>query len=112
VSCLCPGGTSTESSQAIDENNLNQSSFCQSPEAVAVEAVRGLFKKQFRIVPGWRNRLLYWLSQTLPEAIKIMIIKSVFKKKRSQENILKKPEPATLRSYAVVNGYQEVTTKR
>lgn len=108
VSCLCPGGTSTEGSMAIDENNLSKSSFCQVPEAVAAEAVRGLFKKRFRIIPGWRNRLLYWLSQTLPEVLKIAIIKSVFKKKMVQEKENLTQEASTLRSYAVANSYQKV----
>jgi short-subunit dehydrogenase len=111
VSCLCPGGTSTEGSQAIDENNLNKSSFCQSPEAVAAEAVRKLFRKRFRIIPGWRNRMLYWLSQTLPEALKIKIITSVFKKKQAHGKMSLKPQASSVRSYAVAPTYQKVTSK-
>jgi len=50
------------------------------PEEVAREAVKQLYKKRFRIVPGFKNRFLYRLSQILPMPVKIMIIQSVFKK--------------------------------
>lgn len=111
VSCLCPGGTSTEGSIAIDENNLSKSSFCQLPEEVAEEAVRGLFKKRFRIIPGWRNRFLYLMVQTLPEALKIWIIKSVFKKRSVGEKRLQKTESSAVRAYAVAKHYEDASIK-
>ena len=83
VSCLCPGGTLTERvKKSLHENQINRNSFCQLPEEVAVEAVKQMYQKQFRIVPGWQNKLLYWFSQALPDFIKIRIIQTAFKSSR------------------------------
>ena len=81
VSCLCPGGTLTPKVELhLKEMKGNRKGFCQMAEDVAKVAVKALYKKRFRIVPGLSNRFLYWLSQILPMAIKVMIIQSVFKK--------------------------------
>jgi len=81
VSCLCPGGTMTPKVQSfLSEMKFKRKGFCQLPEEVAKVAVRQLYKRKFRIVPGFQNQFLYWLSQILPMPLKIMIIQSVFKK--------------------------------
>ena len=80
VGCLCPGGTLTERVQHLmDQKKVNRRGFCQRPEAVAAEGIRGLYQKQFRIIPGRQNRFLYWLSQILPEVIKMLIIRIAFR---------------------------------
>jgi uncharacterized protein len=80
VGCLCPGGTLTERIRLdLAKQKLKRASFCQFPEEVAKYAVDKMYAKKFRIIPGWRNRILFWLSQLLPEFIKIQIIEMAFK---------------------------------
>jgi uncharacterized protein len=82
VSCLCPGGTLTERiKESLTAEQKKRQSFFQTPECVAEYAVAKLLKKKFRIIPGWRNKLLYCLSQALPEFLKIMLINVCFKPK-------------------------------
>ena len=81
ISCLCPGGTMTPKVESfLKEMKGRRKGFCQMPEDVAKVAVKQLYKKRFRIVPGMSNRFLYWLSQILPMPVKVLIIQSVFKK--------------------------------
>jgi short-subunit dehydrogenase len=87
VCCLCPGGTLTERvRRELGEKKLNRTKFCQSPEEVAAIAVEAMYRKKFRIIPGWYNRVLFWLSQTLPDAIKIQIIELAFKREAPKGN--------------------------
>lgn len=80
VSCLCPGGTLTERVvKMMNEQNLNRRRFCQRPEEVADVAVQKLYQKKFRIIPGRRNRALYYLSNVLPEFIKCAMIGFAFR---------------------------------
>jgi uncharacterized protein len=80
VSCLCPGGTLTERVRSeMSEKNLKRNAFCQSPEEVAKTGVSGLYEKRFRIIPGWYNRVLFWLSQILPDFVKIQLITLAFR---------------------------------
>ncbi len=89
VSCLCPGGTMTPKVQSfLSEMKFRRKGFCQLPEEVAKAAVKHLYKKRFRIVPGLPNRFLYWLTQILPMPVKIMIIQSVFKKSSPPPTLL------------------------
>jgi hypothetical protein len=55
--------------------------FTQSPEAVAKTAVKKLFTKQFRIVPGFHNRVLLGISRVLPGFITDKILVDMFKPK-------------------------------
>jgi uncharacterized protein len=79
VSCLCPGGTMTERVKSSLTGSMNRKkSFFQSPEEVAAEAVAGMYRKQFRIIPGWRNRVMFRVSRILPEFIKMTLIRICF----------------------------------
>ena len=87
ISCLCPGGTMTPRVQAgLDEKKFRGKAFCQAPQEVAKVAVKQLYKKKFRIVPGIQNRFLYWLSQILPMPLKVLIIQAVFRKSSPPAN--------------------------
>ncbi len=84
VSCLCPGSTLTSPrvrdilERTAGKNRL----FVQTPEAVAKIAVRKLFKRQFKIVPGFHNRLLLGMSRILPESVTDKLLVILFKPKQ------------------------------
>ncbi len=84
VSCLCPGSTLT-SARVRDilyrTSGKTNSIFTQSPQAVAQTAVKKLFKRQFRIVPGLHNRLLLGVSHILPESLTDRLLMQLFKPK-------------------------------
>jgi short-subunit dehydrogenase/membrane protease YdiL (CAAX protease family) len=83
VSCLCPGSTLTSPRvrdillRTAGKNTL----FVQTPEVVAKTAVKKLFKGQFKIVPGFLNRLLLGVSSILPESITNKLLMRLFKPK-------------------------------
>src|SRR5690606_871694 len=68
VSCLCPGGTRTSDKILAHAKSVaGHRYFMQDAEAVAREAVAGLFRGKFRIIPGWHNRIFYVLVCVLPQ---------------------------------------------
>ncbi len=83
VSCLCPGSTLTSPrvrdilKRTAGKNTL----FVQTPQAVAKTAVSKLFKRQFKIVPGFHNRMLLRVSYILPEFITDKLLLKLFKPK-------------------------------
>jgi len=83
VSCLCPGSTLTSPrvQDILMRTGCKNKLLIQTPEAVAKTAVNKLFKKQFRIVPGFHNRLLLGVSQLLPESITDRLLMNIFKPK-------------------------------
>lgn len=83
VSCLCPGSTLTSPRvrDILKRTSGKNTLFLQTPEAVAKTAIRKLFKRQFKIVPGFHNRLLLGVSQILPEAITDKLLMKLFKPK-------------------------------
>ena len=104
VSCLCPGGTLTERVvESMEKSQLKRQKFCQLPQAVAREAVRSMYKRKFRIIPGWQNQILYWLARTLPRFAKIAIINKAFRNKRDRKTTAYHPDPHLLRSFALLN---------
>ena len=104
VSCLCPGGTLTERVlESMEKSQMKRQKFCQLPHEVAIEAVRGMYKDKFRIIPGWQNQILYWLSRTLPRFAKIAIIKKAFQGTTMRKTTIFRPEPPLLRSFALLN---------
>lgn len=82
VSCLCPGSTMSgeRSKKVMKETNYEPNIFCQLPEQVAQEAVSGMLKKKFRIIPGWPNKFIFLMARVLPAFIKIRIVQAVFNK--------------------------------
>jgi hypothetical protein len=84
VSCLCPGGTLTSPRfrEILSKSSGSGSRFLQQPEAVAHRAVKDMFQKKFKIVPGLHNRLLLFLNELLPEKIINWILMRHFKPKK------------------------------
>lgn len=104
VSCLCPGGTLTERvRQSMAKHHLKRQKFCQLPEEVALKAVRSLYAKRFRIIPGVQNQVLYWLSRTLPRFIKIFLIKVAFPPERDSRTPAIGVYPSLMRAFALLN---------
>lgn len=84
VSCLCPGSTLTSPRvrDILERTSGKHRLFVQTPEAVAKIAVRKLFNRQFKIVPGFHNRLLLGISWILPESITDKLLVKLFKPKQ------------------------------
>lgn len=79
VSCLCPGGTLTERIKSSLTTSMKEKmNFFQTPEEVAADGVSGMYEKKFRIIPGWRNRLMFYVSRMLPEFVKIKLVGTCF----------------------------------
>jgi short-subunit dehydrogenase len=80
VSCLCPGSTftSVRVKDILKRTSGKNSAFVQSPEAVAKTAVKGMFARQFKIVPGLHNRALLSVNKLLPEAITDRLLVKLF----------------------------------
>jgi short-subunit dehydrogenase len=84
VSCLCPGGTLTSNrfQEILKKSAGNGSRFLQQPDEVAQTAVREMFRKKFRIVPGLHNKLMLFFYELLPERITHWILIAHFKPKK------------------------------
>jgi short-subunit dehydrogenase len=84
VSCLCPGGTLTSERfrDILKKSAGNGSRFLQQPKAVAQTAVRDMFRKKFRIVPGMHNKVMLFFYELLPEQLTSWILMSHFKPKK------------------------------
>jgi uncharacterized protein len=82
VSCLCPGGTATSTHvRSMMKEMQTNMAFVQLPEQVAYRAIRGLFKKEFRIIPGWHNQVFYGMQQLLPEFAVSWLVLRIFNRK-------------------------------
>ena len=83
VSCLAPGATVT--SAAAQErlgNVLSKPGFLgQSAEEVAKTAVAELFRGKALIIPGWHNKLTFFLWNVLPRILAERIIVALFDKR-------------------------------
>lgn len=96
VSCLCPGSTITslKALQNIKDTNYSGTFFCQTPEAVAREAAKAMMSKKFRIIPGWKNKLLYFLWLIIPAFLCNAILQYIFMKHSvSSQTIAKQNTP-------------------
>ncbi len=102
VSCLCPGATLTERvRESMSQQQIKHRNFCQLPEEVAQEAIRNLYAKKFRIIPGWKNRVLYWMSRILPRFVKIALIKIAFGHDKEAQPA--SAYPSFMRAFALLN---------
>lgn len=80
VSCLCPGPTSTKSMRKRNQNvKAGNGILTKTPEQVAQQAIKGLFRKEGLIIPGWKNRFMIRLGRILPFSVKSYILKRIFK---------------------------------
>lgn len=87
VSCLCPGGTRTSEKILAHARAVAGSRyFMQSAEAVAREAVEGLFTRKFRIIPGWHNKIFFTLLHVLPGSCVRWILEQAFARKEESNS--------------------------
>lgn len=87
VSCLCPGGTRTSEKILAHARAVAGSRFfMQDPEAVAREAVAGLFRRKFRIIPGWHNKAFYTLLHVLPGSCVRWILEQAFARQEASDS--------------------------
>jgi uncharacterized protein len=96
VSCLCPGGTVTsiEVQERAKKAGGFGKAFAQQPEAVALEAVQGMFRRKQKIIPGWHNRVLYAIRQMLPEWLVGRLLTLIFtQRKLPVQKPVVKPSP-------------------
>lgn len=86
VSCLCPGPTSTKTMNKRNHKIKNGADFLsKTPEEVAERAIKGLFKKEGLIIPGWKNRLLISIGKLLPFSLKSYLLKKIFEQGAEEE---------------------------
>lgn len=106
VSCLCPGATltSTHVNEGISKLKVGKN-FIQLPESVAHTAVDGMMKNKFRIIPGWHNRILYFIRQVLPETGVRWILLRIFSRQKVDKPITKKRYPKPAWSLAPLDGW-------
>jgi uncharacterized protein len=80
VSCLCPGPTLTNKTvrDGIKTVQVNKR-MVQSAEEVAREAVEGMLQRQYRIIPGRVNKVLYTVRQLLPDSLVGWILYKLFR---------------------------------
>ena len=90
VSCLCPGSTLTsERVQDIIQRTSGKSPlFIQSPQIVAQWAIKKLFEGQFKIVPGFHNRILLAVYSMLPEIFTEKILLKLFKPRQNGQVVI------------------------
>jgi uncharacterized protein len=84
VSCLCPGSTITSETvrQNLGDTSYQGNLFTQTASEVASEAVEQMLRKKRRIIPGWPNKLLFFLWTILPYSIASAILIKIFDKDR------------------------------
>jgi uncharacterized protein len=80
VACLCPGATNTNVENQRRTSRVLKSSklFTQSPAEVAFEGVEKLLQKKRLIIPGWHNKLTFFLLKVLPKNLVELIVLSLF----------------------------------
>ena len=84
VSCLCPGPTDSEFFPNAGFASKQANTIMMKPEAVAQQAVRGLFKGKAVIIPGFSNTLGVVLSKILPQGVLSGVVGSIFKPRGEQ----------------------------
>ncbi len=100
VSCLCPGSTATSRAlEILQQMKFKPNAFCMLPEQVAKEAIDKMFQGCFRIIPGWRNRILFLLIGLLPPTLKALIVCRIFNR---EQRMTSKMVPAYSRKLNLV----------
>ena len=78
VTAVCPGFTQTEFAKASGTQHLMDQAprrFWQTPEAVAAETIDANEAGKVVLVPGWHNKLVAGLMQTLPDSLLSALIR-------------------------------------
>jgi short-subunit dehydrogenase len=85
ITTLCPGPTSSEFSEIarMQKSELFNTRLLgvMSCDYVAKKAIRALFSKKRVVVPGFRQKLLMWISKLTPNALVLRTSKSFTKPK-------------------------------
>lgn len=103
VSCLCPGGTLTERIKSSLTTSMKQKmDFFQTPEEVAVAAISAMYRKKFRIIPGWRNKLMFCVSKLLPEFVQMRLISICFSPRRAGHRIARTRTASPIGTFALL----------
>ncbi|MGB3180795.1 MAG: SDR family oxidoreductase [Cyclobacteriaceae bacterium] len=84
VSCLCPGPTDSEFFGRAGFASKQARSVMMTPEAVAAQAIKGMFKGKAVIIPGFSNSLGVVLSKLLPQGVLSGVVGSIFKPRSEQ----------------------------
>ncbi len=77
VSALCPGSTATEFSRRAGKADIKGA---MSPQKVADQAYKGLYKGKAVIIPGFMNKVFVVLSKLLPGSLSASIVARVQRK--------------------------------
>ncbi|MBE7172612.1 MAG: SDR family NAD(P)-dependent oxidoreductase [Williamsia sp.] len=97
VSCLSPGSTDTD---FVNRARMGESvrktaaRVNMSPDEVARIAVRGLFRGNSEIIPGWINKLNAWLPSFFPKSLVERIAGNIYEPK--EEALLSPSRPLRL----------------
>ena len=84
ICCLLPGSTQTSlvAQRNIATTPFHSKFFIQSAAQVAQVAIEKMHKGQFKIIPGFHNRVIYYFWKICPPVIFQTLLKTVFLKKR------------------------------
>lgn len=78
VTCLCPGPTDTQFSQAAGAGGTSMfSGDLPSPQEVASYGYKALKKGKRVAVPGWRNKLNVFLTRLLPRSLVLAFMRRI-----------------------------------
>lgn len=102
VSCLAPGATVTSAAarERLGKVLKKPGFLGQSAEDVARTAVADLFRGKALIIPGWHNKLTFFLWNVLPRILAERIVVAIFDKQPRQSWMLRGAVPGA--SFALV----------
>ena len=83
ISCLSPGATDTNFSErtGFSDRIIKMSkSFSMQPDIVAKKGLDGLFANKGEIIPGFLNKLSFFLVHLIPDSYLLRIAASIYKK--------------------------------
>lgn len=87
VSVVCPGGTDSNANTTAINNDLKglaRISIMQ-PEQVAKKAINGMLRRRARIIPGFLNKLSYYVSRIVPDFVPRLFIERTFSHVKKHE---------------------------
>ena len=93
VQALCPGFTRTEFHDRLGINRADLyggSSFWMTPERVVADSLKGLERGQWRVIPGWRYRLIVGVVEYLPDFLRQpLLIKARYRPRKDGKNAVR-----------------------
>jgi len=79
-----------------------------APEYTAKQAIRGLLQGKAMIVPGFMNKVTYWLMKILPKRIKMFLSYRIFSKDITPQQ---EPDPTNPEEIKTLLGQSEVSVE-